>query len=151
MLIVAAIVQLYILLTRYVYFGHYSDQGTSYEDFLYWKAMQGLVPVVMGGIMFHICALISIQKSSQFSLDKSLDTYIIRRDWCIVYCLAWILPYGGALSWAYHESLQEGNTYWVSFIPNVSNAVMAICIIISGTVLICHNDDTSSRYNSNGK
>ena len=134
-----------------MYYGHYSDQGTNFQEYLYWKSMQGLVPVVMAGLMFHICTLLSIQKSSEFSLNKNLDTYCIRRDWCIVYCLAWILPYCAALGWAYHKSQNVGNTYWVSLIANGSNAGITIGLLISSGILICHNNDTASRWNSNGQ
>ena len=142
---------MFVLLHRTVYFGYYSEQGVSYENYLYWKAMQGAVPIVMGGFFFHLCTLNSIQRSSKFNPNKELDTYEIRRNWYLVYIFVWIVPYCCALGWAYHEAAKVKTTYMVTFIANVFNLAIAVAIVIAGMVLYCHNNDTSSRVNSNGE
>ena len=150
-LITACLFQIFVLLHRTVYYGYYSDQGVSYDNYLYWKAMQGTVPIVMGGFFFHLCTLNSIQRSDKFTIEKELDTHEIRRNWYLVYIFAWIVPYCVVFGWAYNEAAVIKSTEMITLIPNIFNLAIAVGIVIIGMVLYYFNEDSPwNRMNSNG-
>ena len=67
-LIVASSFQLILLLHRTFYYGYRSNQGVSFGNYMYWKAMQATVPIVMGGCVLHFFQLNSIQRSKDFNV-----------------------------------------------------------------------------------
>ena len=107
---------------------------------MYWKAMQATVPIVMGGCVMHFFQLNSIQRSGKFNVQQELDTHNIRRTSVLVYVFGWIFPYSFALGWAYHQSFQEGETYWVTVVSLASNVLVATLIISLGLNLRCLNN-----------